>query len=71
MVQSVLFVLLGLDHALLGGGPRLLGLVLFGDGGELRLHELVSFALVELLGFLVELVQVELSDDVLLGRQRG
>lgn len=62
MIRPVLFVLLGLRLQAL-----LLGLVLLWERGELV--DLVSFGLVELLGFLVEFVQVELSDDVLLVRE--
>lgn len=61
-----LFVLLGFRLQRLFDGSLLLGLVLLGDRWELGLADLVSFGLVELLGFLVEFVQVELSDDVLL-----
>lgn len=66
--QMSLFVLLGfwplpLHLAL---PSHLLRLLLLRDGGELGLAHLVSFGLGELLGLLVELVQVELSDDVLL-----
>lgn len=64
---GTLFVLLGLFFCLLGVGLRLL---LLRNGWELGLIYLLSFRLVELLGFLVELVQVKLSDDVLLKRNK-
>lgn len=71
MIPTVLFVLLGFDLLPLCIGPLLIGLLLLGDRWELGLADLVSFGLVELFGFLVEFVQVELSDDVLLvGRDR-
>lgn len=70
--QASLFVLLGfwLLPLHLALPSRLLGLLLLGDGGELGLAHLVSFGLGQLLGLLVELVQVELSDDVLLETHR-
>lgn len=70
--QASLFVLLGfwLLPLRLALPSHLLGLLLLGDGGELGLAHLVSFGLGELLGLLVELVQVELSDDVLLETHR-
>lgn len=66
MIQTVLFVLLGFSVLPLGVGSLLLWLLLLGDWWELGLADFVSFGLVELLGFLVEFVQVELSDDVFL-----
>lgn len=62
----VLFVLLGFRLHPLGFNSLLLWLLLLGHWGELGLADLVSSGLAELLGFLVEFVQVELSDDVLL-----
>lgn len=64
--QTVLFVLLGFGLLLLSVGSLLIRFLLFRDGRELGLDAFVSFGLVELFGFLVEFVQVELSDDVLL-----
>lgn len=65
-MERDLFVLLGFWLGSLSAGSLWLGLVLLGDWGELGLADLVSLGLVEPLGFLVEFVQVELSDDVLL-----
>lgn len=62
----VLFVLLGFRLHPLGFDSLLLWLLLLRHWGELGLADLVSSGLAELLGLLVEFVQVELSDDVLL-----
>ena len=67
MIRAVLFVLLGFRVHHLCVGSVLLRLILLGDRRELGFADLVFFGLVELRGFLVEFVQVELSDDVLLG----
>lgn len=64
--QSSLFVLLGFRLLRLVLAAVLLRLLLLGDRWELGLAHLLPFSLAELLGFLVEFVQVELSDDVLL-----
>lgn len=66
VIQMVLFVLLRFRLHPLGFNSLLLWLLLLGHWGELGLADLVSSGLAELLGFLVEFVQVELSDDVLL-----
>lgn len=70
--KHVLFVLLGFWLLPLVVPAALLGLLLLRHRGELGLDQLVvSFGLAELLGLLVELVQVEFADDVLLAARGG
>lgn len=68
MKATLLFVLLGFRLLRLALVSWLLRLLLLQDRRELGKADLVSFGLAELLGFLVEFVQVELPDDVLLVR---
>lgn len=68
MKATVLFVLLGFRLLRLALVSWLLRLLLLQDRRELGKADLVSFGLAELLGLLVEFVQVELTDDVLLVR---
>lgn len=68
MKATILFVLLGFRLLCLALVSWLLGLLLLQDWRELGEADLVSFGLAELLGFLVEFVQVELTNYVLLVR---
>lgn len=67
----ILFVLLGFRLLPLGVGSWLLRLLLLlQDRRELRRAHLLGFVPAELFGLLVELVQVELSNDVFLEKRR-